>query len=202
MKTLITTISIAAAALCLHAEEMFLNPTNAEQFLTNARLIGAGATNAPCINATVYPRVALSAATPATGKRIAESIKSSNPWYSTVLVKAADGTAPDVHEIVAGRLGSLLYNNSWLTGDRLDDISRRAMVVAPRMARIKLRSEGKPITEKDGVEFADKVAVQLMATDPYLSPRRQLVKSCEQNGLYVAMDIADIWLERALNKKV
>lgn len=65
-----------------------------------------------------------------------------------------------------------------------------------------IRLEIKTTTEKDGVEFADKVAVQLMATDPYLSPRRQLVKSCEKNGLYVAMDIADIWLERALNKKV
>lgn len=65
-----------------------------------------------------------------------------------------------------------------------------------------IRLEIKTTTEKDGVVFADKVAVQLMATDPYLSPRRQLVKSCEKNGLYVAMDIADIWLERALNKKV
>ena len=53
-----------------------------------------------------------------------------------------------------------------------------------------------------GVELADKVTVQLMATDPYLSPRKQLVKSSEKNGLYLAMDIADIWLERALANKV
>ena len=37
--------------------------------------------------------------------------------------------------------------------------------------------------------------------DPYLSPRKQLVKSSEKNGLFLAMDIADIWLERALSSK-
>ena len=31
---------------------------------------------------------------------------------------------------------------------------------------------------------------------------KQLVKSSEKNGLYLAMDIADIWLERALANKV
>ena len=52
-----------------------------------------------------------------------------------------------------------------------------------------------------GVEVSDKVTVQLMATDPGLSPRRQLVKSSEKQGLFVAMDIGDAWLERALKKK-
>lgn len=47
-------------------------------------------------------------------------------------------------------------------------------------------------------EIADKVAIQLLCTDPDLSPRKQLVKSSEKNGLYVALDIADVWLERAL----
>lgn len=48
------------------------------------------------------------------------------------------------------------------------------------------------------MEVADKVAIQLMCTDPDLSPRKQLVKSSEKSGLYVALDIADVWLERAL----
>ena len=48
------------------------------------------------------------------------------------------------------------------------------------------------------MEVADKVAIQLLCTDPDLSPRKQLVKSSEKNGLYVALDIADVWLERAL----
>ena len=47
-------------------------------------------------------------------------------------------------------------------------------------------------------EIADKVAIQLLCTDPDLSPRKQLVKSSEKTGLYVALDIADVWLNRAL----
>ncbi len=57
-------------------------------------------------------------------------------------------------------------------------------------------------TEVNGVQVADKVTVQLMATDPGLSPRRQLVKSSEKNGLFVAMDVGDAWLERALAHKI
>ncbi|MBQ3073869.1 MAG: hypothetical protein IJD19_04230 [Ruminococcus sp.] len=52
------------------------------------------------------------------------------------------------------------------------------------------------------MQVADKVAVQLLCTDPDLSPRKQLVKASEKTGLFVAMDIADIWLERALNNKM
>lgn len=56
--------------------------------------------------------------------------------------------------------------------------------------------------EVNGNEIADKVTVQLMATDPNLSPRRALVKSSEKRGLFLAMDIADIWLGRALAGKM
>ena len=51
------------------------------------------------------------------------------------------------------------------------------------------------------LEVADKVAVQLMCTDPDISPRKQVVKSSEKNGLYLAMDIGEIWLNRALKEK-
>ena len=68
----------------------------------------------------------------------------------------------------------------------------------PYVIRMQIKSK----KNVNGVELADKVTVQLMATDPYLSPRKQLVKSSEKNGLYLAMDIADIWLERALANKV
>lgn len=56
--------------------------------------------------------------------------------------------------------------------------------------------------EQSGIEIADKVAVQLMATDPGLSPRRRLVKSSEKSGLFVAMDVGDAWLKRALAHKI
>ena len=67
----------------------------------------------------------------------------------------------------------------------------------PYVIRLQIKSK----KEVNGEEIADKVAIQLLATDPYLSPRKQLVKSSEKKGLYLAMDIADIWLERALSKK-
>ena len=69
----------------------------------------------------------------------------------------------------------------------------------PYVIRMQIKSK----KEQNGIEIADKVSIQLMATDPYLSPRKQLIKSSEKSGLYLAMDIADIWLERALasNKK-
>lgn len=51
-------------------------------------------------------------------------------------------------------------------------------------------------------EVADKITIQLLSTDPDLSPRRQLVKTSEKSGMFLAMDIADIWLERALNNKI
>ena len=56
--------------------------------------------------------------------------------------------------------------------------------------------------EVNGTEIADKISIQLLATDPNLSPRKQLVRSSEKSGLYLAMDIADIWLERALAHKI
>ena len=56
--------------------------------------------------------------------------------------------------------------------------------------------------EDNQVEIADKITVQLMATDPYLLPRKAIVKTSEKRGFYLAMDIADIWLGRALAGKM
>ena len=64
----------------------------------------------------------------------------------------------------------------------------------PYVIRMQIKSK----KDVNGTEIADK----LMATDPYLSPRKQLVKSSEKKGLFLAMDIADIWLERALANKM
>ena len=61
--------------------------------------------------------------------------------------------------------------------------------------RYVIRLQIKSKKEENGVEVADKVAIQLLCTDPDLSPRKQLVKTSEKSGLYLAMDIADIWLE-------
>ncbi len=49
-----------------------------------------------------------------------------------------------------------------------------------------------------GLELADKVIIQLMYTDPDIKTRDRVVKKSEKHGLYNAMDIGSIWLERAL----
>ena len=41
-------------------------------------------------------------------------------------------------------------------------------------------------------------AVQLQLTDPELKSRDRVVKKTEKDGLYNAMDVAAVWLDRAL----
>ncbi len=53
----------------------------------------------------------------------------------------------------------------------------------------------------DGLEMADKVALQLQLTDPDLKSRDRVVKKSEKNSLYAAMDVACVWLDRALSGK-
>ena len=48
------------------------------------------------------------------------------------------------------------------------------------------------------LELVDKVIIQLMYTDPDIKTRDRVVKKSEKHGLYNAMDIGSIWLERAL----
>ena len=68
----------------------------------------------------------------------------------------------------------------------------------PYVVRLQIKSK----KEVGGIEVADKITVQLMATDPYLLPRKAIVKTSEKQGCYLAMDIADIWLGRALAGKM
>ena len=53
----------------------------------------------------------------------------------------------------------------------------------------------------DGLDMADKVSVQLQLTDPDLKSRDRVVKKSEKDSLYAAMDVASVWLERALSTK-
>ncbi|MFR1434453.1 MAG: hypothetical protein ACLSS9_04280 [Acutalibacteraceae bacterium] len=54
-------------------------------------------------------------------------------------------------------------------------------------------------TIKD-LTVADKVQVQLLSTDPDLRMKDRILKKSEKSGLYNAMDIGAIWLERALEQ--
>ncbi len=51
------------------------------------------------------------------------------------------------------------------------------------------------------LDVATKVSVQLQLTDPDLKSRDRVVKKSEKNSLYAAMDVASVWLDRALSAR-
>jgi len=53
----------------------------------------------------------------------------------------------------------------------------------------------------DDLEVATKVSVQLQLTDPDIKSRDKIVKKTEKDSLYAAMDVASVWLDRALASK-
>ena len=50
------------------------------------------------------------------------------------------------------------------------------------------------------MDVADRVTIKLMRTDQTVRNRKQIVKASEKDGLYRAMDLADVWLNRALTE--
>ncbi len=57
-------------------------------------------------------------------------------------------------------------------------------------------------TKKVGdLDVASKVSVQLQLTDPSIKSRDRIVKKTEKDSLYLAIDIAAVWLERALSSR-
>ena len=50
------------------------------------------------------------------------------------------------------------------------------------------------------LDVATKVALQLQLTDPTIKSRDRVVKKAEKEGLWLAMEIAIIWLDRALKE--
>jgi hypothetical protein len=48
------------------------------------------------------------------------------------------------------------------------------------------------------LDVATKVAVSLQLTDPSIKTRDKIVKKSEKDSLYAAIDVAAVWLERAL----
>ena len=55
--------------------------------------------------------------------------------------------------------------------------------------------------KEQDLDVATKVSVQLQLTDPNLRSRDRVAKKSEKDSLYAAMDIAAIWLDRALKEK-
>lgn len=54
--------------------------------------------------------------------------------------------------------------------------------------------------KEQDLDLASKVSIQLQLTEPENS-RSRIVKKSEKDSLYAAMDIASIWLDRALAGK-
>ena len=54
--------------------------------------------------------------------------------------------------------------------------------------------------EENGVKVADDVTVQLISTDPTVSPKDMVVKKSEKKGVFTALDLGAAWLERQLKK--
>ena len=58
--------------------------------------------------------------------------------------------------------------------------------------------ESKKVGDSD---VASKVSIQLQLTDPSARSRDRVVKKSEKDGLYTALDLGHVWLERALAGK-
>ena len=61
--------------------------------------------------------------------------------------------------------------------------------------RLRQIMDTKPVGD---MNVATKVSIQLQLTAPDLKGRDRVVKRSEKDSLYAAIDIASVWLERAL----
>ena len=55
--------------------------------------------------------------------------------------------------------------------------------------------------KEQDLDMATRISVQLQLTDPDLKSRDRVVKKTEKDSLYTAMDVASVWLDRALSGK-
>ena len=56
--------------------------------------------------------------------------------------------------------------------------------------------------KEQDLDVATKVSIQLQLTEPDLKSRDRVVKKSEKDSLYAAMDVATVWLDRALAGKL
>ncbi|MDR1254318.1 MAG: hypothetical protein LBJ95_04850 [Oscillospiraceae bacterium] len=62
----------------------------------------------------------------------------------------------------------------------------------PYVIKMDIKSE----TKVQDLDIADRVSVQLMCTDQDVSAKKRIIKATEKSGLYLAIDIAEAWLNR------
>ena len=58
----------------------------------------------------------------------------------------------------------------------------------------------KDTEELKDITLAKDVTVQLISTDDTLSPKDRIIKKSEKEGLFTALDLGIVWLERQLKK--
>ena len=75
------------------------------------------------------------------------------------------------------------------------------------VVRIQVRSK-KAMAPADGnetpvkpLDIADKTIISLMNTDINVSPQKAIEKTSEQPSLFMAIDMAYVWLQQALREK-
>ena len=56
--------------------------------------------------------------------------------------------------------------------------------------------------KEQDMDVATKVSIQLQLTEPDLKSRDRVIKKSEKDSLYAAIDIASVWLDRALAGKL
>ena len=54
--------------------------------------------------------------------------------------------------------------------------------------------------EENGVQVADRVHLALMSTDPEKPLAERMVRQSDKNGLFNALDISTLWLDKANQK--
>lgn len=56
--------------------------------------------------------------------------------------------------------------------------------------------------KKGDLDMSSKTSIELMSTDPDVGDKERVLRYSEKNGLYNAINIGSIWLDRALKGKI
>lgn len=55
--------------------------------------------------------------------------------------------------------------------------------------------------EENGVQMADRVHLALLSTDPEKPLAERMIRQSDKNGLFNALDISSLWLDKAISQK-
>lgn len=75
---------------------------------------------------------------------------------------------------------------------RLQDTIYYGRMSDPYVVMLQIRSH----KQVKDLKVADEISVQMMATDLTLPPQKLIAKRADRHGLYQALDIASVWLDR------